>query len=106
MPDLSVSVPEALSRWLEQRAQSVGSADASAYVADLIRRDQVRVEMIAATPAHVTASLSSGQPQPIDPDAFLAGLQGRTVLVVGALGDEVVADIEAAEYGVAILQRD
>ena len=77
MPDVSISVPETLSGWLEQRAHSVGYTDVSAYVTDLIRRDQARVQKIAAMQAHVTESLASGEPQPIDPKAFLARMHER-----------------------------
>ena len=42
MAKMNVSLPDAMKRWVEERADSAEYANASDYVRDLIRRDRER----------------------------------------------------------------
>lgn len=48
MATMNVSLPDAMKDWVEGRAGTGRYSNASDYVRDLIRRDQERVEKIAA----------------------------------------------------------
>jgi len=48
MATMNVSLPEPMKRWVEAQAEDGRYSNSSDYVRDLIRRDQVRREKIAA----------------------------------------------------------
>ena len=48
MATMNVSLPEPMKRWVEKQAEDGRYSNSSDYVRDLIRRDQVRREKIAA----------------------------------------------------------
>lgn len=60
MATMNVSLPDAMKAWVESRSEDGRYANASDYVRDLIRRDQVKAEKIAAMRRHVEEGLASG----------------------------------------------
>ena len=48
MATMNVSLPDAMTDWVERQSQSGRYSNASDYVRDLIRRDQERANKIAA----------------------------------------------------------
>ena len=60
MATMNVSLPDPMKDWVESRTASGRYSNASDYVRDLIRRDQERVEKIAAMQALVDEGLRSG----------------------------------------------
>jgi antitoxin ParD1/3/4 len=60
MATMNVSLPDAMKGWVEQRAQSGHYSNASDYVRDLIRRDQLRSLKIANMQQLVTEGIESG----------------------------------------------
>ena len=60
MATMNISLPDAMKAWVEAQAETGKYSNSSDYVRDLIRRDQVRAEKIAAMQAVVTRSLASG----------------------------------------------
>ena len=48
MATMNISLPEPMKRWVEAQAEDGRYSNSSDYVRDLIRRDQVRREKIAA----------------------------------------------------------
>jgi antitoxin ParD1/3/4 len=63
MATMNVSLPDAMKAWVEARADTGRYSNASDYVRDLIRRDQVRSEKISAMQALVTEAIDSGVSQ-------------------------------------------
>lgn len=61
MATMNVSLPDPMKTWVEQQAAEGRYANASDYVRDLIRRDQVRSDAIARMQSHVDEGLSSGE---------------------------------------------
>jgi antitoxin ParD1/3/4 len=60
MATMNVSLPDAMKGWVEQQAQSGRYSNASDYVRDLIRRDQLRSLKIANMQQLVTEGIESG----------------------------------------------
>jgi antitoxin ParD1/3/4 len=60
MATMNVSLPDQMKEWVEAQAENGRYSNASDYVRDLIRRDQVKIEKIAAMQAMVTKSIASG----------------------------------------------
>lgn len=60
MATMNVSLPDTLKDWVEGQAQTGRYSNASDYVRDLIRRDQERLDKIAAMQKLVDDSLASG----------------------------------------------
>jgi antitoxin ParD1/3/4 len=60
MATMNVSLPDTLKDWVEGQAQTGRYSNASDYVRDLIRRDQERLDKIAAMQKLVDESLASG----------------------------------------------
>jgi len=58
MATMNVSLPEPMKRWVEAQAEDGRYANSSDYVRDLIRRDQVRREKIAAMQKLVDEALA------------------------------------------------
>ena len=70
MATMNVSLPELMKAWVERQVAGGRYGNASDYVRDLIRRDQQRVEAIATLQAAITEGVESGEPQPLDVEAF------------------------------------
>lgn len=60
MATMNVSLPDAMKTWVEGQTQTGRYSNASDYVRDLIRRDQERVDKIAAMQALVDEADASG----------------------------------------------
>lgn len=60
MATMNVSLPGAMKDWVEAQASSGRYANASDYVRDLIRKDQVRADKIAAMQHYIDEGLASG----------------------------------------------
>lgn len=60
MATMNVSLPDPMKDWVEVQARTGRYSNASDYVRDLIRRDQVRSDKIAAMQRFVDDGLKSG----------------------------------------------
>jgi len=60
MATMNVSLPSPMKDWVEAQARTGRYSNASDYVRDLIRRDQMRNDKIAAMQSFVDAGLQSG----------------------------------------------
>ncbi|XAZ20038.1 type II toxin-antitoxin system ParD family antitoxin (plasmid) [Sinorhizobium sp. B11] len=60
MATINVSLPDPMKDWVEAQAETGRYSNASDYVRDLIRRDQVRSDKIAALQRFVDDGLKSG----------------------------------------------
>lgn len=60
MATMNVSLPSHTKKWVETQAKTGRYSNASDYVRDLIRRDQVRAEKVAAMQRHVNEGIASG----------------------------------------------
>jgi antitoxin ParD1/3/4 len=60
MATMNVSLPDQMKEWVEAQAASGRYANASDYVRDLIRRDQVKTEKIANLRQLAEEGLASG----------------------------------------------
>ncbi|MFB2567429.1 type II toxin-antitoxin system ParD family antitoxin [Rhizobium sp. IMFF44] len=60
MATMNVSLPDPMKDWVEAQAKTGRYSNASDYVRDLIRRDQVRCDKIAAMQRFVDDGLKSG----------------------------------------------
>lgn len=61
MATMNVSLPDPMKTWVEQQSAEGRYANASDYVRDLIRRDQVRAEAIERMQNLVDKGLRSGE---------------------------------------------
>ncbi|MCA1444753.1 type II toxin-antitoxin system ParD family antitoxin [Ensifer sp. IC4062] len=60
MATMNVSLPDPMKDWVEAQANTGRYSNASDYVRDLIRRDQVRSDKVAAMQFFVDDGLKSG----------------------------------------------
>ena len=60
MATMNVSLPDAMKDWVEEQTQSGRYGNASDYVRDLIRHDQVRQDKIAHMQTLVDEALEGG----------------------------------------------
>jgi len=60
MATMNVSLPDPMKAWVESQSRDGRYANASDYVRDLIRRDQVRAEKIANMQRLVDEAYASG----------------------------------------------
>ena len=60
MATMNVSLPDPMKHWVEDQAKTGRYSNASDYVRDLIRQDQVRADKIARMQLQVTEGLESG----------------------------------------------
>ena len=60
MATMNISLPDQMKAWVEAQAEDGRYSNASDYVRDLIRRDQVRAEKIAAMNVMIQEGLDSG----------------------------------------------
>ncbi|WP_174279918.1 type II toxin-antitoxin system ParD family antitoxin [Sphingomonas bacterium] len=60
MATMNISLPDQMKAWVEAQAADGRYANSSDYVRDLIRRDQVRAEKIAAMQRLVDEARASG----------------------------------------------
>ncbi|MBW9069826.1 type II toxin-antitoxin system ParD family antitoxin [Agrobacterium pusense] len=60
MATMNVSLPNPMKEWVETQAKTGRYSNASDYVRDLIRRDQMRADKVAAMQRHVDKGIASG----------------------------------------------
>lgn len=60
MATMNVSLPDEMKKWIEEQTASGDYANSSDYMRDLIRRDRVRREKIAAMRERISESVQSG----------------------------------------------
>jgi len=77
MATMNVSLSDQMKAWVESQAETGRYANASDYVRDLIRRDQERSAKITALESLIDEGLARGDPQPLDPDGFLARMRAQ-----------------------------
>lgn len=75
MATMNVSLPAQMKDWVEAQTRDGRYSNASDYVRDLIRRDQERREAIAELQDLITEGIESGNPQPLDMEAFLSEMR-------------------------------
>ena len=79
MATMKVSLPDPLHDWVEAQVEAGLYANNSDYVRDLIRKDQVRAEKVAAMQRAITEGLASGPAAPFDKEAFKRRMQGQFI---------------------------
>ncbi len=60
MATMNISLPEQMKAWAEAQAEGGKYSNTSDYVRDLIRRDQIRAEKIAAMQVKIDEAMASG----------------------------------------------
>ena len=60
MATMNISLPDPMKAWVEEQSRDGRYANASDYVRDLIRRDQVKAEKIANMQRLIDEGLASG----------------------------------------------
>ena len=79
MATMNISLPGPMKRWVEAQAEDGRYANSSDYVRDLIRRDQVRREKIAAMQALVDEARAE-QTVELTMDEVLADVRERAAV--------------------------
>ncbi len=80
MATMNVSLPDAMKAWVEEQAGTGRYANASDYVRDLIRRDQERLEKIAAMQALIDegmADVAAGRVHDFDAEKIIQQARAR-----------------------------
>ncbi|MEM9128235.1 MAG: type II toxin-antitoxin system ParD family antitoxin [Pseudomonadota bacterium] len=70
MATMNVSLPDPMKEWVEAQTRGGRYSNASDYVRDLIRKDQDRLDKIAAMQKLVTEGLESGVAEGFDMNAL------------------------------------
>jgi len=79
MATMNVSLPDPMKEWVEAQAKTGRYSNASDYVRDLIRRDQIRSDKIAAMQRFVDDGLKSGVGTRSKDELFVAAIaRGET----------------------------
>ncbi len=60
MSTMNISVPDTMKIWVQSQIEKGVYANASDYIRDLIRQDQMRQEKLLAFQAAITKGLASG----------------------------------------------
>lgn len=74
MATMNVSLPDPMKDWVEAQAKTGRYSNASDYVRDLIRRDQMRTDKIAAMQRFVDDGLKSGVGSRSKDELFVAAV--------------------------------
>lgn len=77
MATMQVSLPDPMKTWVEARLEDGQFSNTSDYVRHLIRRDQEKVQAIAALLQAIDEGVESGEPEPFDFKAFKARMQAQ-----------------------------
>jgi antitoxin ParD1/3/4 len=78
MATMNVSLPDQMKEWVEAQAENGRYSNASDYVRDLIRRDQVKTEKIAAMQIKIDEGLASGV-STLTPEELFEKIRNRTL---------------------------
>lgn len=79
MATINVSLAEPMKAWVERLVEEGRYGDMSDYIRGLIRKDQERMEALAALQAAITEGVTSGESQPFDSAAFKLRMRERPV---------------------------
>lgn len=74
MATMNISLPDQMKSWIDQHVQSGSYANASDYVRDLIRRDNVKRETLCQA---LIEGEQSGEPKPFDSAEFKTHLHQK-----------------------------
>lgn len=77
MATMNVSLPEPMKTWVEAQLKDGQFSNTSDYVRHLIRRDQERVQAIAALQQAIDEGVKSGEPAPFEFKAFKARMRAQ-----------------------------
>lgn len=77
MATMNVSLPDPMKTWVETRLEDGQFSNTSDYVRHLIRRDQEKVQAIAALQQAIDEGVKSGEPEPFDFKAFKARMRAQ-----------------------------
>lgn len=77
MATMNVSLPDPMKTWVEARLKDGKFSNTSDYVRHLIRRDQERVQAIAALQQAIDEGVKSGEPEPFDFKTFKARMRAQ-----------------------------
>lgn len=77
MATMNVSLPDPMKIWVETRLKDGRFSNTSDYVRHLIRRDQERLDAVAAFQRAIDAGVNSGAPEPFDFRDFKARMRAR-----------------------------
>jgi antitoxin ParD1/3/4 len=75
MATMNISLPDPMKEWVEAQAETGRYANASDYVRDLIRQDQVRIEKIANMQRLIDEGLASGYSDRTMDEIFEEGIR-------------------------------
>ncbi|WP_313614745.1 type II toxin-antitoxin system ParD family antitoxin [Agrobacterium sp.] len=78
MATMNVSLPNPMKEWVEAQAKTGRYSNASDYVRDLIRRDQMRADQIANMQRFVDEGLESGRGHRSKDELFSAAIARTT----------------------------
>jgi antitoxin ParD1/3/4 len=78
MATMNVSLPNPMKEWVEAQAKTGRYSNASDYVRDLIRRDQMRADQIANMQRFVDEGLESGRGHRSKDELFAAAMARTT----------------------------
>ncbi len=76
MATVNISLPDQMKSWIDENVQSGLYANASDYVRDLIRKDNVKKEALRRA---LIDGENSGPSQPFDSEAFLLRMHEKHV---------------------------
>ena len=76
MATMNISLPDQMKQWVEGQTADGRYSNSSDYVRDLIRRDQVRREKIAAMQEMIDEGIASGV-DPRTPDEIMKDIRRR-----------------------------
>ncbi len=77
MATMNISLPDQMKAYAEAQAKDGTYSNVSDYVRDLIRRDQMRREVISEIQGLIDEGLASGPSQPFDMQTFLSERERR-----------------------------
>lgn len=81
MATMNISLPDQMKDWVEQQVATGRYANASDYVRDVIRKDEVRAEKLAAFQREIDKGIASGiSDTPIDEVFAEAKRRGRAAV--------------------------
>ncbi len=78
MATMNISLPKQMKDWVESQTADGRYANASDYVRDLVRRDQLRTEGIARLQAEIDKGRASGSREITDLDAYFEEITQRS----------------------------
>lgn len=86
MATMNISLPDQMKEWVEKQTENGQYANSSDYVRDLIRRDRIKREKIAALQEKIDEGIASGPAQEFDLDELFENVRSEV------LGERVDVD--------------